>query len=133
MIENKSIIKIENSSEKSFSKVFFFVFVIISLIPLINKLAPNYFLLATGFIILLIGYTLPNTLKYPNYIWIKFGILLGHIISPLVMFFIYFFVVFPIGLILKIFKKKTLDINFEKNKVSYWIVQNKTINFKEQF
>ena len=83
MIENKSIIKIENSSEKSFSKVFFFVFVIISLIPLINKLAPNYFLLATGFIILLIGYTLPNTLKYPNYIWIKFGILLGHIISLL--------------------------------------------------
>jgi hypothetical protein len=50
----------------------------------------------------------------------KFGILLGKIISPLVMGFIFFVVVTPIGLLMRMLQKDLLNLKFNNNK-SYWI------------
>lgn len=66
----------------------------------------------------------PSIFKYPNIYWIKLGILLGKVISPIVMFLIYFLIIFPINLILKIFKKDILKLNYDYNIESYWIDRN---------
>ena len=68
-----------------------------------------------------------------NKLWIKFGELLGKIISPIVMGIVYFFVVTPIGLIMRLFRKDILKIKFSK-KNSYWIEREKNIGpMKRQF
>lgn len=69
-----------------------------------------------------------------NKIWFKFGIFLGSIVSPIVMGIVFFLVVTPTGLIMKMFGKKMLDNAFDKNKKSYWINCNKKdSSMKNQF
>tara|TARA_Y100000816_G_C25728263_1_gene383648 strand:+ start:62 stop:331 length:270 start_codon:yes stop_codon:yes gene_type:complete len=65
--------------------------------------------------------------------WIKLGEILGKVIAPIVMGFIYFIVITPIGILLQLFGKDLLNIKFNKNK-SYWIKREKDINtMKRQF
>ena len=71
-------------------------------------------------IFLILGITNSNLLLPANKIWFKFGIFLGKIISPLVMGIIFFLVITPIGLILRIFGKDVLKLKFSNDK-SYWI------------
>jgi len=68
-----------------------------------------------------------------NLLWFKFGILLGKIVSPVVMGIIFFLVVTPISIILKIFGKDVLNLKFNNNK-TYWIVKDgPKSNMKKQF
>jgi len=67
-------------------------------------------------------------------IWFKLGVFLGNIISRIVMGFIFFLVVTPTGLLLKVFGKDLLKIKYNKKKNSYWIKREKTNNtMKRQF
>ena len=107
-------------SNKSFGIVFFVVFLLISLYPLLNDEKIRYWSLLISLVFLILGLINSNILKPLNKIWFKFGIILGKIISPLVMGVIFFFVVTPTGLLMRIFKKDILNLKFNNNK-SYWI------------
>ena len=73
-------------------------------------------------------------LKPLNLIWFKFGLFLGKFIAPIVMGIVYFMVVFPTFILLKLFKRNYLNIKYERNKSSYWInVKNKQTTMKDQF
>ena len=69
---------------------------------------------------LILGLLNSKILTPLNKVWFKFGILLGKIVSPIVMGIIFFLVVTPIGLLMRIFKKDLLNLKFNKNN-SYWI------------
>jgi large-conductance mechanosensitive channel len=71
-------------------------------------------------IFLILGLLNSKILTPLNKIWFKFGIFLGKIISPLIMGVIFFLVVTPIGLIMRVFKKDLLNLKFNNN-TSYWI------------
>jgi len=108
------------SSNKSFGIVFFIVFLLIAMYPLLNHEYIRIWSLIISFIFLILG-LLNSKILYPlNKIWFKFGIWLGKIVSPLVMGIIFFIVVTPIGLLLKLLKKDLLNLEFNKNR-SYWV------------
>ena len=111
---------IKIGSNRSFGIVFFVVFLIIAFYPLINDENIRYWSLFISLVFLILGLLNSNILTPLNKIWFKFGILLGKVISPLIMGTIFFFVVTPIGLLMKIFKKDLLNLKFN-NKKSYWI------------
>ena len=111
---------IKIGSNRSFGIVFFVVFLIIAFYPLINDENIRYWSLFISLVFLTLGLLNSNILTPLNKIWFKFGILLGKIISPIIMGIIFFFVVTPIGLLMKIFKKDLLNLKFN-NKKSYWI------------
>ena len=111
---------IKIGSNRSFGIVFFVVFLLISLYPLLNDENIRYWSLIISLVFLILGLINSNILKPLNKIWFKFGIILGKIISPLVMGIIFFFVVTPTGLLMRIFKKDILNLKFNNNK-SYWI------------
>ena len=115
---NKNNIKI--SSNKSFGIVFFLFFLIVSLYPLINSEEIRYWSLVLSLIFLILGILNSKVLTPLNNLWFKFGLLLGKLISPLIMGFIFFFVVTPIAITMKILKKDLLNLKFNKN-YSYWI------------
>jgi hypothetical protein len=125
---------IKVSSIKSFGIVFFLVFIIIALYPLLNENSIRVWSLVLSLIFLFLGIANSPLLKPLNLIWFKFGISLGKFIAPIVMSIVYFIVVFPTFLLLKLFKRNYLNIKYEKNKSSYWIdIKNKKTTMKDQF
>ena len=108
------------SSNRSFGIVFFVVFLLVALYPLTNKGDIIIWSLIISLIFLILGLVNSKILTPLNKIWFKLGIFLGKIISPLIMGMIFFFVVTPIGLIMKALGKDILNLKYNTNK-SYWI------------
>ena len=124
----------KKSSEKSFGILFFIVFSIIGLYPLLTVSSVRIWSLVIAIIFLVIAFAKPIILKPLNNAWIKLGEILGKIIAPIVMLIVFFAVVTPIGLLLKIFGKDILGLKFSKKIKSYWILRDKNIGpMKQQF
>ena len=114
---------IKIGSNKSFGIVFFLVFLIISLYPMLGGDSLRIWSLVTSIIFLILGLLNSKLLSPLNRLWFKFGIFLGKIISPIIMGIIFFFVVTPIGYLMRLFKKDVLSLKFNDNK-SYWVEKN---------
>ena len=120
-------------SNRNFGVVFCIVFMIISLWPLLSQNEIRIWSLVVSIIFLLLGLINSTLLKPLNKLWFKFGILLGNIISPIIMGIIFFFVVTPTGLLMKIFKKDPLNLK-KNNSNTYWTDKdNSNNNMKNQF
>ena len=111
---------IKISSNRSFGIVFFVVFLLIALYPLIHNEEIRIWSLIISLIFLILGLINSRILTPLNKLWFKFGILLGKIVSPIIMGIIFFLVVTPIGFIMRILGKDVLNLKFNANK-SYWI------------
>ncbi len=112
--------EIKIGSNRSFGIVFFVVFLLIALYPLLKESDLRIWSLVISFIFLALGLSNSNLLTPLNKLWFKFGLFLGKIISPLVMGFIFFAVVTPIGILMRILGKDLLNLKYNKKK-SYWI------------
>ena len=108
------------SSNRSFGIVFFVVFLLIALYPVINNEEIRVWSLIVSLIFLVLGLLNSKILNPLNQIWFKFGVFLGRIISPLIMAIIFFFVVTPIGLIMRTLGKDILNLRYNTKK-TYWI------------
>ena len=115
--------EVKIGSNRSFGIVFFIVFLIIAIYPFLNQGELRLWSLIVSIIFLILGLLNSKLLLPLNKIWFKFGILLGKIVSPLVMGLIFFFVVTPIGILMRILKKDLLNLKFNK-KTTYWIEKN---------
>ena len=132
------VTRIKISSNRSFGLVFFVVFLLVSLWPLTDeglltekiKVVPLFI----SVVFLILGLLNSKLLTPLNKLWFKFGITLGNIVAPIVMGIIYFLVVTPTGLIMKIIGKDLLNNKYDKNKKSYWIIRDKPKStMKQQF
>ena len=124
---------IKIGSNRSFGIVFFIVFLIISLYPLLNDSEIRLWPLIISIIFLVLGVANSKLLTPLNKIWFKFGLLLGKIVSPIIMGIIYFFVVTPIAILMKLLKKDILNLKYN-NKDTYWIEKNEPKSkMKNQF
>jgi hypothetical protein len=111
---------IKTSSNKSFGIVFFLVFLIVSIYPLFKEGDLRIWSLILCLIFLILGLINSSILTPLNKLWFKFGIILGNIVSPIVMGLVFFLVVTPTSLLMKIFRKDILNLKKNKTK-SYWI------------
>lgn len=127
MIQNKI------PSNKSFGIVFFILFLIISLWPLLNSGNVRIWSLLLSIIFLILGFLNSRILTPFNKIWMKFGVLLSNVVSPIIMVIVFFLVITPIGLLMRLFKKDLLNLKFNKN-YSYWIEKKGPLSkMKNQF
>ncbi len=124
---------IKIGSNKSFGIVFFIVFLIIALYPMLKGQDLRLWSLIISFIFLILGMINSSILTPLNKIWFKFGILLGNIISPIVMAIIFFGVVLPTGIVMKILRKDLIGLK-KNNKNTYWIEKKSQMtSMKNQF
>ena len=107
-------------SNRNFGIVFFLVFLIISLYPLILNEDLAKWPLVISIIFLALALINSKILTPLNRLWFKFGIFLGRILSPVIMALIFFAVVTPIGLIMRLLRKDLLNLRYNKSK-SYWV------------
>jgi len=125
--------KIKISSNKSFGIVFFVFFLIISLFPLLKDNNIRVWAIILSIIFLILGFLNSPILTPLNKVWFKFGILLGNFISPIVMGMVFFVVVTPTALLMRIFGKNLLGLK-RNNKTSYWIERSEIKSkMKNQF
>ena len=115
------------SSNRSFGILFFIVFLILSLWPLKNGNNLNLYFLITSGIFLILGAINSKLLTPLNKAWIKFGEILGLIIAPIVMSLVYFVILTPVSLIVRLFGKDLLGLKFIKENETYWIKRKKSL------
>tara|TARA_B100001093_G_C26845287_1_gene1022481 strand:+ start:172 stop:549 length:378 start_codon:yes stop_codon:yes gene_type:complete len=114
------------ATNRSFGILFFIVFLLIAIWPLLSESSIRVWSLIISLIFLLLGLINSKLLTPLKNIWIKLGEFLGKIIAPIIMGIIYFFIVTPIGLIMRIAGKYLINIKYSKEK-SYWINRKKNI------
>ena len=115
--------EIKVGSNRSFGIVFFIVFLIVAVYPLSKNSDIRIWSIFVSLLFLILGLFNSKFLTPLNKIWFRFGLFLGKIISPIIMGFIYFLIVTPISLIMKLAAKDLLNLKFNKNK-SYWILKS---------
>ena len=124
---------IKISSNRSFGIVFFVVFLIIAIYPLTYSEDVRLWSVIISIIFLVLGILNSKILTPLNKLWFKLGIFLGKIISPIIMGIIFFLVVTPTGLIMRLLGKDVLNLKYNKNK-SYWIEKtDQKSKMKNQF
>ena len=134
MTEISRHVSSEQSSEKSFGVVFSIVFLIVALYPLINSEGLRIWALVVSIIFFLLAFLAPKILVLPNKLWFKFGLLIGSIVAPIVMAFVYFVTVLPTGLIMRLLGKDLLKQKLDKNAKSYWVKRSEPMgSMKNQF
>ena len=125
--------KKKKNTNRSFGILFFIVFSIISIWPILSGGELRLWSFIVAIIFLIMGITKSRFLTPFNIAWIKFGELLGVIISPLIMGLVYFLVVLPIGILMRAFGKDLLSLKFNKNIKTYWNKKEAKTNFDKQF
>ena len=126
--------KIKISSNRSFAILFFFVFIIISLWPLINENPLRVWSIFVAIIFLILGLVNSKLLTPLNILWFKFGKILGTIVTPIVMGIVFFIVITPTGFIMKLFGKDLLNKKYNNKNKSYWINREESKGtMKQQF
>ena len=121
-------------SNKSFGIVFSIFFTIIALWPILKDENIRIWAIIIAFTFLLISFLKPELLNRLNKIWSEFGILLGKIISPIVMAFVFFVIITPMAILMRLIGKDLLNKKITKSAKSYWIKRSQMIGtMKNQF
>ena len=112
---------IQSSSDRSFGFVFAAVFLIVALYPLLHAAGIRIWAVVISGLFLLLAALVPQVLAPANRLWTKFGLLLHNIVSPLALGILFFLVVTPTGLLMRLFGKDPLRLRFDPAADSYWI------------
>ena len=125
--------EIKLPTNRNFGIVFFFVFLIISAYPLLNDDEIRYWSLFISLIFLLLGLINSRLLTPLNKAWVRFGIMMGRIVNPIIMSLIFFLVVTPTGYLIRLIGKDVLNLKKNDDK-SYWKKKEKNLSsMKDQF
>ena len=115
----------KRSSNRSFGLLFFVVFMVIAFWPLTKKSEINLYLISIALIFLVLGLLNSKILSPLNKAWIKLGEILGRIVAPVVMAIVYFIILTPISLLVRLFGKDLIGMKFSNDIKSYWIKRKK--------
>ena len=115
----------QNTQNRSFGPLFFIVLLAFALWPLTKKGEINLYLISIALIFLILGLLNSKILTPLNRSWIKFGELLGRIIAPIIMGIVYFIILTPVSLLVRLFGKDLIGMKFNNNLKTYWIKRKK--------
>ena len=122
------------SSNRSFGLLFFIVFIVVGLWPAIKGETANIYLILISLFFLIFGLINSKILSPFNKAWIKLGEILGLIIAPIIMALVYFIILTPISLIVRMLGKDLLGLKFLKKQDTYWTIRKKKLGtMKKQF
>lgn len=113
--------EIEGSSDRSFGLVFAAVFAIVGGLPLLHSGSPRWWSFGVAAAFAVVALAIPSILAVPNRLWMKFGLLLAKIVSPIALGILFYLVFTPIGLLMRMSGKDPMRLKADPNAKSYWI------------
>ena len=117
----------QNKQNRSFGLLFSLVFFALALWLLTKKGEINLYLILISLIFLILGLFNSKILSPLNKAWIKLGEILGRIIAPVVMAIVYFLILTPISLIVRLIGKDLIGMKFSNDIKSYWVKRKKRL------
>jgi multisubunit Na+/H+ antiporter MnhG subunit len=118
-------LNLDRNSLKKFAIIMGTAFLVFSLIVFFKHKA-GYFILGIVLVIFFVfAFIRPELLKPIYIVWMKFAFVLGWINTRIILIIVFYLVITPVGLLLKLFGKDILDIKIDKTKESYWIKKDK--------
>mgnify|MGYP001350602347 CR=1 FL=1 len=115
------------ANNRAFGLLFFIVFLLISFWPLLKGESPIIYLFPIAILFLILGLINSKILTPLNRFWIKFGELLGRFIAPIVMAIVYFIILTPLSILVRLLGKDLLKVKFSNKVNSYWIKRIKDL------
>ena len=115
----------KNNQNRSFGLLFFIVFIALALWPLTNQGEINLYLVTISLFFLVLGLLNSRILSPLNKAWIKLGEILGRIVAPIVMAIVFFLILTPISLLVRLFGKDLIGMKFSNDIKSYWVKRKK--------
>ena len=115
---------IKGSSNRGFGLVVGGIFLLIGCWPLLRGLSPRWYVVVPAALLVIAGVIAPNALAPLNRAWMKLGLLLHRVVAPVLMGIVFFGVVLPIGLFMRLRGKDFLRLKLDRNTTSYWIVRD---------
>jgi hypothetical protein len=112
---------IEGSSDRSFGLVFAGVFIAVAVLPLFHGESVRWWAAAVAIVFALVALVKPALLAGLNRFWIKLGILLGKVVSPIALGILFYAVITPLGFVIRLTGKDPLRLKFAPDADSYWI------------
>lgn len=112
---------VEGSSDRSFGIVMATVFAVVAVWPLLRGAEPHWWAVGMGVVLALIALLRPELLAAPNRLWIKLGLVLGRVVSPIALGVVFYCVLTPIGLAMRLAGKDPLRLKRDLGVDSYWI------------
>tara|TARA_Y100001958_G_C21131155_1_gene472452 strand:- start:198 stop:581 length:384 start_codon:yes stop_codon:yes gene_type:complete len=126
--------KNNKNNNRGFGILFFIVFLIIGLYPIYKGNNPNVYFIILSLPFLILGLLNSKVLTPLNKAWVKLGEILGIVIAPVIMALVYFLILTPISLVVRIFGKDLLNVKFKKTLSTYWIDRKKNLgSMRKQF
>jgi len=112
---------IEGSTDRGFGLVFAGVCAFVGTVKFFTGTAgmPYWFVAAAAF--LAAALLFPKALAPLNRLWTRFGLVLYAVMNPLVMGLMFFLVITPIGLVMRLTGKDFLARRFDPAAPSYWV------------
>jgi Saxitoxin biosynthesis operon protein SxtJ len=121
MIEGTSHSRLKSSSNESFGMLFALVFLIVAAWPLLDGKAVRTWALAVSGLFILVAMLWPRLLRTPNALWMRLGLALGAVVTPLVMAVLYYGAFLPMGLVMRARGYDPLRLKREHAAASYWM------------
>jgi hypothetical protein len=126
--------RIRSGSDRNFGITFSIFFLIIALLPLIKNLPIRVGPIYLSILFALISVLKPKLFKYLNIFWYRLGNLLNVVISPIILAILFYLIITPMGIFLKLVKKDILNLKLSSQKETYWIKSSRPqTNLTEQF
>jgi hypothetical protein len=110
----------KRSSDRTFGLVIGGVFLILAMDRWLRSGGSAIYWAVAAAVIILLAFARPQVLAPANLIWAQFGMLLHRIVSPVVISLLFFVVITPIGLLMRVCGQTPLALGFDKSARSYW-------------
>lgn len=114
---------VEGSSDRSFGLVFSVMFLALACWPLLHRESPRWWAVVVAGVLAAIALLKPELLKGLNRQWIKLGVFLGKAVSPIALAFLFFGVLTPIGIVMRLVGKDPLNLRRDSGAESYWMLR----------
>jgi predicted membrane metal-binding protein len=128
---------LQGPSNRSFGLLFAGVFALIGLVPLLFGGVARLWAIVLAAAFLIVTLAFPRVLTPLNRLWMRFGLLLHRIVSPIVLGIMFFGVITPMGVLMRLFGKDPLRLRLDKGAGTYWIERTPPgpapETFKDQF
>jgi len=122
MIENTERSEtIEGSSDRVFGLVFAGAFSVLALWPMVHGGAIRLWAMLLAAVFLVLALAVPRALSRLNRLWMRLGLLMGRVVSPVAIGIVYYLTVVPTGLIMRALGKNPMRLGFDRELPSYWI------------
>ena len=112
---------VKAGSDRGFGLVFAGFFALVSALSWWRGHAAWHWTLPLAAVFLVIAYTYPKVLAPLNILWMKFGLLLHKIVTPVILGLLFFVTITPIGLLARACGKDFLRLRLDRGAKSYWI------------